>query len=59
MDIAEWIGIGVANKWCTEVTCQTHDGVKLTDEEEQEFETGDPCIPVVRIWTEGEMDHAG
>lgn len=53
MDIAEWLQMGVVNGYCTEAVCETHDGVKMTEEEEQEFEDGgDPCIPVVRLWAD-------
>jgi len=53
MDMAEWIQVGVSSGFCTDPVCETHDGVKMTEAEQVEFENGgDPCIPVVRLWTE-------
>jgi hypothetical protein len=55
MDQGEWIELGVLLKFCAEPECQTHGLVALTPEEHAEFEEGgDPCVPVLRLWHEGE-----
>ena len=37
--------------WCSDVVCSTHDGLPLTEEEENEMEEGwDPCIPAIRLY---------
>ena len=46
----EWLKAGIDAGYCSDVVCGTHDGTPLTPEEQQEFEEGDPCIPVVRLW---------
>jgi hypothetical protein len=46
----DWIRYGIDNGFCTEVVCQSHDGVPLTPEEEKLVEVGeDICIFLVRI----------
>lgn len=52
VDFFKWLQIGIDSGWCSEVACDTHDIVPMTDEEMEEWEEGyDPCIFVVRIWT--------
>lgn len=64
MTFDEWLEIGYNNGWCGPAVCQTHDGVPMTASEEQEFETGDPCVHVVRLYetdavkTDVEENHA-
>jgi hypothetical protein len=54
MDVHEWLQVGIKAGFCSEPVCQTHDGVPMTPEESEEFETGDPCIPIVRLWEQVE-----
>lgn len=50
-DIFDWIDVGVKNGWCSHPTCDTHDGVPMTDEEMEEWDQGhDPCMHVLRLW---------
>lgn len=35
--------------WTRDV-CETHDGVPMSASEEKEFEDGDPCIHIVRLY---------
>jgi hypothetical protein len=51
-DFFEWRDYGIAKGWISEPVCNTHEGPQLTEEEELEFEEGDPCVPVFRIWEE-------
>lgn len=51
----EWYQHGIKMKWIGPVTCDTHEGVGLTEAEEQEFEDGgDPCIRVLRVFDSAE-----
>ena len=51
-DFQEWLDYGYKQGWCLPtVVCQTHDGVPMTANEEEEFNDGsDPCIHVVRFF---------
>lgn len=45
-----WLNFGIDQHYISEPACNSHEGVPLYPEEEQEFEDGgDPCIPVVRL----------
>ena len=52
MTFQEWLEIGIQNSWCGPAVCETHDGLPLSEEEEDEFyEQGlDPCIHVLRLY---------
>ena len=47
----EWLLEGVRLGYCSPVVCQTHDGVSLTEEQEDEFDQGfDPCVHVIQVF---------
>lgn len=52
MTVHEWLELGVAEGFCTEVACEMHEsGSYWTGDEIQAYEDGDdPCIPIVRLW---------
>jgi hypothetical protein len=51
MTFQEWMYHGMVKGWCSDIVCETHDGVPTTDEEAQMWDDGeDPCIPVIRLW---------
>jgi hypothetical protein len=53
ISLNEWLRIGRDLNYCTNIVCEIHDGVPLTQEEEDAFEEGeDPCVFVVRINTD-------
>ncbi len=46
-----WIVYGQNMGWCSPPVCETHDGMPLTEAEDEEFIQGyDPCITVVRLY---------
>ena len=46
----DWLQLGIHAGFCDPPVCNTHEGVDLTDEENDAFEDGDdPCIHVVRL----------
>ena len=51
MDIYEWVNYGMEQGVCTDVLCNTHDGLPATKEERAEWEEGgDPCVPALGSW---------
>lgn len=51
LDVFEWIQYGVAQGYCSETFCNTHDGTPLSDEEADAYEDGDdPCVHAVRLY---------
>lgn len=52
MNLADWIAIGREHGFCSNVACETHEGVPQSQAELDEWEQGgDPCVLVVRIYT--------
>lgn len=52
-DFWHWLNHGVANGWCSEPACGTHDGIPSTPEEQEAWDDGlDPCEHVLRLWPE-------
>ena len=53
MNIHEWLEYGRTRGWCSEVTCDTHQGIPFTDAEIDAMEEGDDrCCYVVRLYEE-------
>jgi hypothetical protein len=51
VDIYEWLSYGMEQGFCTDVVCETHDGIPQTMEEIVQWDAGeDPCVPALRIW---------
>ena len=50
MDFEEWLKQGIENGWCGPSVCYTHDGLPTTVAEDEEFEEGDPCIHILRLY---------
>jgi len=50
MDFNDWLQIGRDNDWVSESVCDTHDGLPMSEAEWNEFEEGDPCIHVLRLY---------
>ena len=46
----EWHKLGMEKGWVGPAICETHDGIPLTADEEDEFEEGDPCIHILRLY---------
>lgn len=53
LDFWEWVEYGVDNGWIAKPVCYNHDLLPLTPVEESEIDEGDdPCIQVIRVWTD-------
>lgn len=50
MNYDEWVQIGIKNNWCGPAVCYTHDGLPTSVQEEDEWEEGDPCIHIIRLY---------
>ena len=51
MDFWEWVDFGVKAGWCSEIVCDTHEGVPMTVEETEEWQQGnDNCLFIIRLW---------
>jgi len=51
LNFFDWMVYGIENGWCSDIVCDTHDGLPHTEEEAIAWDLGDdPCLPAVRIW---------
>jgi len=50
MEFDDWLKFGFDNGWVGPSVCWTHDGYPSTASEDEEFETGDPCIHGLRLY---------
>jgi len=46
----EWLQYGLTQNWCGPAVCVTHDGLPMTETEEQEMYELDPCIHAIRLY---------
>lgn len=58
MTLEDWLKVGYKNGWCGPAICYTHDGLPMSEAEFEEFEEGDPCLHVVRLYESDEQKHA-
>ena len=58
MTFAEWLQYGLTQGWAGPPVCYTHDGIPSTKDEDEEFETGDPCIHVLRLYEDETVKQA-
>ncbi len=49
MNIDQWIDLGYRNGWCTAPLCITHDGLPTSAEEDQQLDSDDICITIIRL----------
>lgn len=58
MNFDEWIALGIEKGWCGPPVCYTHDGLPMSASEEEEFNEGDPCIHIIRMYESKEIADA-
>jgi hypothetical protein len=47
----DWLQIGLTNGFCGPAICYPHDGLPMTEEEDNQFSEGeDPCIHIIRLY---------
>lgn len=49
-DFDSWLRYGLDQRWCGPAVCSTHDGIPTSEAEDEEWEQGDPCIHVIRLY---------
>ena len=50
MTFDEWLDFGIEKGFCSKPVCGMHDGLPMSEEEEQALEEGsDPCVVMVRL----------
>lgn len=54
-DFSEWLQEGLAKGFCGPALCYTHDGLPTTIEEDEEFESSDPCIHIIRLYEDASV----
>lgn len=45
-----WLADGREAGWVGPIVCHTHDGVPTSEEEDIDWETGDPCVSILRVY---------
>jgi hypothetical protein len=58
MNFDEWIKLGIEKGWCGPPVCYTHDGLPLSASEDEEFNDGDPCVHIIRMYESKEIADA-
>ena len=55
----EWLQVGLDLNFCGPAICEPHDGLPLTELENEQFvEGGDPCIHILRLYEDLETKKA-
>lgn len=50
VDFDEWLEMGIANNWCSDLFCWTHEWLPMDGEEMNAYEPGDgSCYTCVRL----------
>lgn len=54
LDFETWLAYGIDHHYVGPIVCATHDGIPMTVTEDEEFDEpwGEPCIPVIRIYSD-------
>ena len=55
MSFEEWIAYGLEQRWAGPAVCATHDGTPSTEAEDEEWEDGDPCQHIIRLYESPEV----
>lgn len=51
----EWITFGIKQGWCGAPVCYTHDGLPMSNSEDEMFAEGtDPCLHIVRMYEDAQ-----
>lgn len=51
MEYEEWLEYGWQQGWVSPPVCYTHDGLPMTNDEDEEFGEGyDPCVYIIRVY---------
>lgn len=50
MNFDDWLQHGLREGWCGPAVCFTHDGLPTSAGEDEEYDTGDPCLHILRLY---------
>ncbi len=52
IDFDEWLQVGLSNGFCGPAICYPHDGLPMTEAEDESYSIGDedPCIHILRLY---------
>jgi hypothetical protein len=54
-EFSDWLQEGLDLGFVGPAICYTHDGLPTTEQEDAEFETGDPCIHILRLYEDKDI----
>ena len=50
-EFEHWLDLGISKGWISDVVCDTHEGIPMSEEEaEEHLRDFELCIPAVRIY---------
>lgn len=53
-DFDTWLKRGIEAGFCGPAVCLPHDGLPTSAAEDEEWETGDPCLHILRLYPDQE-----
>jgi hypothetical protein len=54
----DWLKAGIQHNFIGAPVCYTHDGLPTSEDEDEEFSEGDPCIHILRLYESSEKKTA-
>jgi hypothetical protein len=54
----DWLKAGIQHNFIGAPVCYTHDGLPTSEDEDEEFSEGDPCIHILRLYESPEKKTA-
>jgi hypothetical protein len=54
----DWLQAGIQHNFIGAPVCYTHDGLPTSEDEDEEFSEGDPCIHILRLYESPEKKTA-
>ncbi len=59
IEFDEWLQQGLSNGFCGPAICYPHDGLPLSEQEDEAYDAGDdPCIHIIRLYEDKETKKA-
>lgn len=52
MTFDEWLKVGMDAGYVGPPVCFTHDGLPTSEAEDEEYDLGDPCLHILRLYTD-------
>jgi hypothetical protein len=59
IEFEEWLQQGISNGFCGPAICYPHDGLPMSEQEDEAYDAGDdPCIHIIRLYEDLEIKKA-